>query len=129
MIGNVPVRTFIRRQDLCTDLWTLAGVRKVLDMAMDEQDEEARHCVQLLNDQAHRVPIELVQAFLGEARNVTRGTIGEPHGLAVYVTIIKDALETALVSASLSYFDPPLSTMESSRRCMAQYMFVFIERD
>ena len=128
MIGRGYVRCQLPLKDLCLDPWTLDSVRKVLDKALDERDRECQHMWQVFMDQAHEDPIHRVQAFLGEPQDVTRGTMGEPQVPPVYVKIMQDALEDAVLKASMSYFDPPLNNMESARRCLAQYMFVFIER-
>ena len=144
-VNTVPVELEASLEDV--DYWTPEEeVRQVVDRAA-RGDRSSLQLVRLWMDMAHARILAFVQAFLGDGRVrsdgfsadfecpsdylkfVHGGSIGSPRSRPDYVPILKNVLEDIVRQhPTVFYYLPPYNHQESWKRCIVDYLLVFIDR-
>ena len=143
-VNTVPVELEASLEDV--DYWTPEEVRQVVDRAA-RGDRSSLQLVHLWMDMAHARILGLVQAFLGDGRVMSDGFSADfecpmaclkfiidgkpssPRSRPDYVPILKNVLEDIVRQhPTVFYYLPPYNHEESWKRCIVDYLLVFIDR-
>ena len=88
-----------------------------------QSDPERRMAFRAIFEGGLQPVMELTARFLGDAPDVSGGTIGEPRRPPGWMFMLMAALYDSFQNATLVVFDPPHSIREKSKRAYCRYMW------
>ena len=128
MIGAGTTVTTVNLSDLVP--WTRGEIDRIVESVFappGQSDSEHRMAFRTVFQCGLRPVIELTARFLGEAPDVSGGTMGEPRRPPKWMYLLMDALSDSFHAATLFVFEPPYSIQEKSKRAYCRYLWHMVD--